>query len=240
MTAASRGGWHPSLRSMAWRARARRRWGGTGHNAASRQCWRPLEPAWRRGRLVRWRVSAPMPPGRVRRRGAAGARRGGAAATRAGGLAPFDARRWTGGCRPRPLARWACTLRAVVRAGAVAVDARPNRPPSQGPSRLTAVQASRGLRFRARSRRDDACSGASGEPCSRGPSRSAPGRAGGGGIRAAPHTITTSIRGHERHHDHGRTSACSRMLVGHRLTCPDEWRTSSVTMISERLSGVYQ
>jgi SRSO17 transposase len=56
-----------------------------------------------------------------------------------------DVRSWTGGVRHITLAMWALALLAVLRAGAVAVDALKKSQPSQGLSSLTAFKASRGL-----------------------------------------------------------------------------------------------
>ena len=61
------------------------------------------------------------------------------------GLDHYEVRSWTGWFRHITLAMWALALLAVLRAGALAVDALKKSRPSRGPSSLTAFKASRGL-----------------------------------------------------------------------------------------------
>lgn len=60
------------------------------------------------------------------------------------GLDHYEVRSWTGWHRHITLAMWALALLAVLRAGAIAVEAFKKSPPS-GPSSLAAFKASRGL-----------------------------------------------------------------------------------------------
>jgi SRSO17 transposase len=127
--------------------------------------WRPLaaplEPGWRRWRLVRRRLSTPTEltayivfaqqettvaeVGRV-----AGTRwtiaSSFAAAKGEVGLDHYEVRSWTGWYRHMTLAMWALALLTVMRAGTRAVEAfKKSLPPSQGMSPLAAFKASRGL-----------------------------------------------------------------------------------------------
>jgi len=127
--------------------------------------WRPLaaplEPGWRRWRLVRRSLSTPTeltadivfarqetPWAEVVR--VAGTRwtieSGFDAAKSEVGLEHYDVRSWTGWSRQMPLAMWALALLTVMRAGALAVEAfKKSVSSSQGMSPLAAFKASRGL-----------------------------------------------------------------------------------------------
>lgn len=121
----------------------------------------PLEPGWRRWRLVRRRVSTPteltasvvfarqetMLAEVVR---VAGTRWTIAscveAATGEVGLEQYAVRSWTGWYRHMTLSMWALALLTVMRAGALAVEALQNSlSPSQELSSRAAFKASRGL-----------------------------------------------------------------------------------------------
>jgi SRSO17 transposase len=127
--------------------------------------WRPLaaplEPGWRRWRLVRRSHSTPteLTASIVLARPettlaevvrVAGTRwtmeSGVEAATSEVGLEQYEVRSWTGWYRHMTLALWALALLTVMRAGALAVEAFKNRlSPAQGMSSLAAFKASRGL-----------------------------------------------------------------------------------------------
>jgi SRSO17 transposase len=124
----------------------------------------PLAPSWRRGLLVRRRVSDP-----TERRGyvvfapqdttrAAVVRVAGTrwvieqlfeAATGEVGLDHYEVRSWTGWYRQMPLALWALALLTGLRAGAIAVDAfKKSLAPGQHYHPLAAFKARRGLASR--------------------------------------------------------------------------------------------
>jgi SRSO17 transposase len=120
----------------------------------------PIEPEWRRWLLVRRRVSGPTDLAAyvvyarqdtsleeaVRVAGTRWAVESCFEAAKSEvGLDHYEVRSWTGWFRHITLAMWALALLAVLRAGAVAVDALKKSQPSQGPSSLTAFKASRGL-----------------------------------------------------------------------------------------------
>jgi SRSO17 transposase len=128
-------------------------------------CWLaradPVEPHWRRWLLVRRRVSAPtelrayvvFAPAATTLEEVvrvAGTRwtiaSGMEAAKGAGGVDPDDVRRWIGWYRHLTLALWALALLAVMRAGAIAVEAlQKTLRPAPERSSLAAFKASRGL-----------------------------------------------------------------------------------------------
>jgi SRSO17 transposase len=126
--------------------------------------WRPLaepiEPAWRRWLLVRRSVGdptdltadvvyAPQETSTEEAVRVAGTRWAVESCCEAAkgevGLDHSEVRSWTGWFRHITLAMWALALLAVLRAGAVAVDALKKSQPSQGLSSLTAFKAGRGL-----------------------------------------------------------------------------------------------
>lgn len=120
----------------------------------------PLEPDWRRWRLIRRRVSDPqerhadvvLAPHATPLEAVvqvAGTRWSSEqlcdAAKGDVGLEHDEVRSWTGGYRPIPLALWALSLLSVLGAGAIAVEAVKTRlPPPQRDTRLAAFKASRG------------------------------------------------------------------------------------------------
>lgn len=130
--------------------------------------WRPLaeplEPGWRRWRLVRRRVSPPQelqayvvfaPQDTILETvvQVAGARwtieQRFEAAQGEVGLDHYEVRSWTGWYRHLTLAMWALALLTVLRAGAIAVDVLKNRlrlPQEASP--LATFKASRGLSSR--------------------------------------------------------------------------------------------
>jgi SRSO17 transposase len=120
----------------------------------------PIEPAWRRWLLVRrsvgdptdltaYVVYAPQDTSLEEAVRVAGTRwvveSCFEAAKSEVGLDHYEVRSWTGWFRHITLAMWALALLAVLRAGAVAVDALKKSQPSQELSSLTAFKASRGL-----------------------------------------------------------------------------------------------
>jgi SRSO17 transposase len=120
----------------------------------------PIEPEWRRWLLGRRRVSDPtdlaayvvyarQATSREEAACVAGTRwaveSGFEAAKSEVGLDHYEVRSWTGWLRHITRAMWALALLAVLRAGALAVDARKKSRPARGPSSLTAFKASRGL-----------------------------------------------------------------------------------------------
>jgi SRSO17 transposase len=130
--------------------------------------WRPLadpvDPQWRRWRLVRRRMStpkemtayvvcAPQATALEEMVRVAGSRwtieSGFEAAKGEVGLDHDEVRSWTGWSRPITLVMWAYALLTVLRAGAIAVEALKKRLPAppRG-SRLAAFKAGRGLACR--------------------------------------------------------------------------------------------
>jgi SRSO17 transposase len=120
----------------------------------------PLEPEWRRWLLVRRSMSDPTDLAAYvvyARQDTALEEAARVAGTRWAvencfeaaksevGLDHYEVRSWTGWVRHITLAMWALALLAVLRAGAVAVDALKTSQPSREPSSLTAFKASRGL-----------------------------------------------------------------------------------------------
>jgi SRSO17 transposase len=122
----------------------------------------PLEPGWCRWLLVRRRMSepkelqayvvfAPQDTTLAEVVRVAGTRwtieRGFEAAKSEVGLDHYEVRSWTGWYRHITLAMWALALLAVLRAGAIAVEAlKKSPPPLQERRSLAAFKASRGLR----------------------------------------------------------------------------------------------
>jgi hypothetical protein len=119
----------------------------------------PLEPGWRRGLLVRRRLSDPSelaasvvfaPQDTTLEEVVRGAgTRWTSESCFAGaksevGLDHDEVRSWTGWYRHLTLALWALALLTVLRAGAIAVEACKKSPPP-GPSGLAAFKAQRGL-----------------------------------------------------------------------------------------------
>jgi SRSO17 transposase len=179
-------------------------------------CWlalaAPVEPHWRRGLVVRRRVREPT----ARRASVvfapaattleevvrvAGTRwtiaRGLEAAKGAVGLAHAEGRRWIGWSRHLTLALGALALLAVMRAGAIAVEAlEKTLLPAPARSRLAAVKASRGLPCRCASRSGGPCGGAWAWASRRRRSTASPGRRGAVGITRGPGMTTINGVGH--------------------------------------------
>jgi SRSO17 transposase len=197
-------------------------------------CWRPLaepvDPAWRRGLLVRRRISAPAerrasvvlaPPattmaevGRV-----AGARWTMESSCEAAkgevGLDDDEVRHGTGWYRQMTLALWAYARLTVLRAGAIAVEAcKKSLPPGQTGSSLAAFKVGRGLASRCASRRCAGWCGAWSWRCRQPPTTSWPGPTGAAGLSAARRMTTINDVGPWLHSSQQKCHCSTRMQPG--------------------------
>jgi len=172
----------------------------------------PVDPAWRRGWLVRRRlrepteltayvVCAPPPTTReevVRVAGSRGTVESRCEAAQGEvGLDQSEVRSWTAGSRHLTLAMWALALLTVMRAGTMAVEAFKKRLRApQETSPLAAFKARRGLASRCASPSGGGCCGGS---CWPGPTRPItcwPGRSGVDGIRPSRRITTIRVGKH--------------------------------------------
>jgi hypothetical protein len=169
-------------------------------------CWlplaAPLEPGWRRWRLVRRSLGAPteltayvvFAPQATTLEAVvrvAGSRWTVESAFEAAkgevGLDQYEVRSWTAWYRHITLVMWALALLTVMRAGTIAVEAlKKSRPSPPAASPLAAFRARRGLACREACPRCGGCCGGSCWPCRTRPATSWPGRSGVSTINASP------------------------------------------------------